>query len=392
MNILLFHQHFNTPENGGAIRSYYLATALARKGHRVTMITSCACPKGSTTVIDGVEIIYLAIPYNNRFTFFARVWSFLRFALVAARTGARFRHYDVCYAISVPLTIGLCARWMKWRYGIPYWFEVGDLWPDAPIELGYLRNRLVIRFLFALERSIYRNARGVVALSEPIRQAVKNKVPGSRVEVIPNMADTDFYTPTIRGSEAEEVFQTSGKFVVSYIGALGVANGLDYLIQCASAAQDAKLPIKFLVCGDGAMLESLRESSRQRNLLNIQFTGLLNRDNVREVMSVTDAVLVSYLPAPILETGCPNKYFDGLAAGKLIVVNFGGWIRNEVEEKRCGFYGSPIDPSDFVRNVRPYMEDPLLLKQTQQRARILAEESYARAEISARFAALFASS
>lgn len=392
MNILLFHQHFNTPESGGAIRSYYLATALARHGHRVTVITSCACPKGSTVRMEGMEVVYLAIPYDNRFTFAARIWSFIRFAVAAIRAAKPYRHYDLCYAISVPLTVGLCARWMKWRHGMPYWFEVGDLWPDAPIQLGYLRNPLINRVLFAFERSTYRKAKGVVALSEPIREAVQAKVPGCRVEWVPNMADCDFYSPSTRGTDAEAKYQTGGMFVLSYIGALGVANGLEYFVDCAAAASKSNLPMRFMVCGDGAMLDELKRRAALNGLSNITFTGLLNREAVRDVLRITDAVMISYRPAAILETGCPNKYFDGLAAGKLIVVNFGGWIRKELEENRCGFYANPDDPMTLLKGIEPYFQDRTKLEDAQGRARSLGVARYSRSEISDRFAALVAGS
>ncbi|MBL7852292.1 MAG: glycosyltransferase family 4 protein [Cyclobacteriaceae bacterium] len=392
MNILLIHQHFNTPESGGAIRSYYLASALVNKGHRVTVITSGACSQGRHDTVEGIEVVYLAIPYNNRFNFLARSLAFLRFAFAAVRAAAPYRHYDFCYAISVPLTVGWCAQWLKWRYGMPYWFEVGDLWPDAPIELGFIRNRLFKGFLRRAEASIYRGAFGVVALSEPIRRAVLGKVPGCRVELIPNMADCDFYTPQTKDPNLETRWGKAGNFVIAYIGALGMANGLHHLIACALAAQRSNLPVTLLVCGDGAMLDELKASVAHQELSNVVFTGFVNRDGVREIMKETDAVFVSYLPSPILETGCPNKYFDGLASGKLIIVNFGGWIRTETEQAGCGVFVDQSDPHAFVRQLEPFIRDPSRLAEAQRRARHLGEERYSRRQLGDDFAALFASS
>ncbi len=392
MNILLIHQHFNIPESGGAIRSYYLATALAHKGHRVTVITSCACNEGRHVEMEGIEIVYLPVPYNNRFSFIARSRAFVEFAFLAMRAAIPYRHYDVCYAISVPLTVGLCARWLKWRYRMPYWFEVGDLWPDAPIELGFIRNKFFIWLLRKFEKSIYREATGVVALSEPIRQAVLSKIPTCRVETIPNMADCDFYLPQAKDPKLEAQLGTEGSFVVAYIGALGMANGLHHFIACASEAQTKKLPVAFLVCGDGAMLEELKLETAKRELSNVTFTGFVNRDRVREILQVTDAVFVSYLPSPILETGCPNKYFDGLAAGKLILVNFGGWIRKEIEDAGCGAFIDQKDPGSFEHQLQPYLADRSRLNEAQHRARELGVQKYSRSQVSARFTSLFVAS
>lgn len=391
MNILLIHQHFNTPETGGAIRSYYLATALVSKGHRVAVITSCACSQGRRENVEGIDVTYLPIPYNNRFSFFARSIAFLRFALLAMRAAIPYRHYDFCYAISVPLTVGLTARWLKWRYGMPYWFEVGDLWPDAPIELGFIRNRIFIALLYRFERSTYRQATGVIALSEPIRHAILGKVPGCRVEIIPNMADCDFYAPHAKDPQVEQRFGLTGKFVVVYAGALGVANGLHHLLACAAEAQRFLLPVSILVCGDGAMLEQLKQETTKQNLSNVSFTGFLDRGGVKEILKAADAVFVSYLPAPILETGCPNKYFDGLASGKLIIVNFGGWIRTEIERTGCGVYIDQKNADSFVQQLLPMINDKSRLQEAQHKARQLGQQRYSRKQIGERFASLFES-
>jgi len=382
VNILLIHQHFNTPETGGPVRSWYLATALARKGHQVVVITASAGPYRKEVAIDGIRVIYLPISYNNRFSFNARAWAFARFAWSASRAASRFRQFDICYAISVPLTVGLCAMYLKWRYRIPYWFEVGDLWPDAPIELGYIRNPILKWATLFLERSIYRNAIGVVALSVPIMEAIKRKVPGLRLALVPNMADCDFYTP-------EQEPGNPGEFTISYSGALGAANGLGYLLDCAASCLRSRLPVKFVICGDGAMLDILKKRAEFNQLTNVSFAGFLNRDGVRDVLRRSQAVIVSYHPSPILETGCPNKYFDGLAAGKIIIVNFGGWVREEIESGRCGFYVDPRSPEHLVQKVKEVLASPEKQAGMQREARRIAEEKYTRRALSETFVRLF---
>ena len=113
----------------------------------------------------------------------------------AVRTASRHRDSDVCYAISTPLTTGLAARWIRKRYNLRYVFEVGDLWPDAPVQMGFVRNPLVKAALYRIERAIYRDSDSIVALSGPIRDAIRKKIPGKAIHLVPNMADTDFYRP-----------------------------------------------------------------------------------------------------------------------------------------------------------------------------------------------------
>lgn len=389
MKILIIHQHFNIPGIGGALRSYYLAKALCEKGHQVSVITSHKSKSDSTQQIEGIEVRYLAIPYDNRFSFYARTWAFLRFVFGVISLSSQYKTYHVTYGISAPLTVGLSTWWFKLRYRIPYIFEVGDLWPDAPIQLGFVRNWMLKRVLFWLEKAIYQRADSIVALSPMIHSAIGQKVRGKEIHFIPNMADCDFFAPENKSPDLERKFQTAGKLVVSYIGSLGVANGLKYLLDCAEASLQARMSIQFILCGDGAMLDELKRIVREKQLDNVTFVGFVNREGVKEVMNVTDAVFVCYKNVPILETGCPNKYFDGLASGKMIIINFGGWIRKEMEEQQCGFFVDPEQPADFVRRLTPLLTDLSLQTRYQRQARDLAEKKYSRKLLGESFSKLF---
>jgi glycosyltransferase involved in cell wall biosynthesis len=381
LKILILHQHFKTPQTGGAIRSWYLAKGLVDSGHKPVVITSHNEKTYLHTTIDGIEVHYLPVAYDNAFDYYKRSVSFLRFVLQSIRVAKGIQDIDCIYAISVPLTIAFVARWVSFRKKVPYYFEVGDLWPDAPIQMGFIRNPLMKSMLYSLERSAYNKAEGVIALSPPIKEAILKKARAAKVTMIPNMSDCEFYKPETKDPQVERKFGVTGKFVVSYIGATGLANGLDYLLECAKQCSKAGAPIHFIVCGTGALLERLKKNAVTLGLQNITFTGFVNRGGVRGIMNITDAVFVCYKDIPILETGSPNKYFDGLAAGKLIVINFGGWIRKEIEEHRCGVMISKTDPTDFARKIRVFTTDPDLLKQYQQASRELAEKKYDRRKL-----------
>lgn len=388
VKVVILHQHFRTPSGGGAIRSYYLAKALVAKGIRTVVITAHNVAGEKAEELEGISVHYLPVAYDNRFGFARRIISFSRFMIKAVYATARHRDADVCYAISTPLTTGWAARMIHRKYGVPYIFEVGDLWPDAPVDMGVIRNGLVKSFLYSIEKWIYESAAALVALSEPIREAILQKVSGKTVHVLPNMADTEFYKPQEKQTALERKFGVTGKFVVSYIGALGIANGLFYFLQCARASQDAGLSIHFIICGDGAMLEELTAYSEKLRLENLSFVPFQSREGVREVMNVTDANFICYKPVKILETGSPNKYFDGLAAGKLTVVNFGGWVKEEIERVGCGIYVDPEDPGDFVRKIERFLRDSAVLKKFQDAGRALAEEKYSRSKLGEIFAGL----
>jgi UDP-N-acetylglucosamine:LPS N-acetylglucosamine transferase len=120
VKVLILHQYFKTPQTGGALRSYYLAKALVARGITAVVITTHNDPEIRREIVEGIEVHYLPIPYDNRFGFFKRVSSFLKFVWSFVREAAKFRDDDVCYAFSTPLTIGLGAIWLKKRYKIPY--------------------------------------------------------------------------------------------------------------------------------------------------------------------------------------------------------------------------------------------------------------------------------
>ncbi|MBA4055058.1 MAG: hypothetical protein C0490_10125, partial [Marivirga sp.] len=162
VKILILHQHFNLPREGGALRSYFLAKALADHGHQPVVITSKGEKEYRVENVEGIEIHYLPIAYDNRFGFWKRGVSFLRYAWSATRLAGSIQNVEICYAISVPLTVGLAAEFIRFFRKVPYIFEVGDLWPEAPIQMGFVRNYFLKRALFAIERSIYKRAHSIV--------------------------------------------------------------------------------------------------------------------------------------------------------------------------------------------------------------------------------------
>ena len=390
MKVLILHQHFNTPKKGGAIRSYYLAKALVEKGIPVTVLTGHN-DKYKRENYEGIDIHYLSVPYDNRFGFGARSSSFLKYILAIIRKQKLIADVDICYAISTPLTVGLAALWLKKTKGIKYIFEVGDLWPDAPIQLGFISNPVFKWFLYKVESLIYKQSESVVALSTSIKAAVEKKVNRKQVHLIPNMADVDFYSPSVKNPQLEEKFQVKDKFVVSYIGALGFANGLDYFLGCARASQKAALPVHFILCGDGSMLENLKTSAKRLMLQNLTIVPFQTRDGVHDIMNVTDASFICYKSVPVLETGSPNKYFDGMAAGKLIVVNFAGWIKDEIERHNFGVHVDPNHPTDFVKKISPFISNSKQLAEWQVNARQHAISNYSRQILNDRFVSIFMS-
>lgn len=368
--IVIIHQYFKTPEDGGGIRSWYLAKGLVERGFEVKVISSWNKSEQQEIFIDGIKVVYLPVPYYNHFKFWRRIKSFTAFASKAYSIAKSLSDTtDLFYLITTPLSVPALGMLLK----KPYLVEVGDLWPDAPIELGYIRNPVLKSVLYNLERRIYKNAAGIIALSPSIENVIRLKLGAIKkpITTITNFADVEYF-----GLRREVKKDEIGVFRISYIGAMGRANGLNTLLNLAALAMEKVPKLSFVLMGEGAERELLMATAESLQLNNVEFKEHGSKRQAKELLESSDAVFVSYAPYSILNTGSPNKLFDGLAAGKLIILNFDGWMKELVETNDCGFGYNTEYPEEFFEKIESYMESPDFLAHSQRNARKLAEKKF----------------
>lgn len=374
MKIVYLHQYFNLPEQGGSLRSYYITKALVEAGHEVHMITTHNEPISKTVQQEGFTIHYLPIPYQNAFGFWQRVKAFFYFAQASYKQAQKLPTPDCVYATSTPLTVGLSAWWLKKYLKIPYIFEVRDLWPLVPIALGILRNPIGKWLARYMEKKIYQNATRIITLSPAMQAHVKAIVPQKDVLMIPNMADLP--TQTLPTQTLPE------KFVVAYLGTIGYANHLEYLVEIAREAQKQQLTsLEFWIVGKGARQTAIEKLAKEYELHNLRIFPHQGRQDIEKLMTQIQAMYSCFLDNTALTTTSPNKFFDALAYSKLCLVNTKGWLQDLVEHNQCGFYASPHDPQDFLDKLKPFLQDLTLLTQYQQNARKLAENQFSVADL-----------
>ena len=378
MKLIYIHQYFRTPQEGGPIRSYYLAKGLVDNGFRVDLITAHDKPTRETRSVDGIDVHYLPVSYDNAFGFRKRVLSYSRFMYEAAREAEKIKDADLCYATSTPLTIGLTAMRIKKRLKIPFYFEVRDLWPEAPLQMGVIKNPWLKSYAERLENRIYEQAEKIIALSPGIAEDIQRRQEGKDIRMIPNMSDVDFFRPEKKNPDIAMKFGIEDEFVVSYFGAIGRANHLEYLLDSASTSQNDKLPVQFFVVGNGSEKERLQQLTHARGLRNISFLPFMDKSRLRELLNITDAAYISFANKPVMGTNSPNKFFDALASGKLVITNTDGWVRDLSEKHECGIYTDPSRPWEFSENIRPFIDQQDRLRAYQQNARKLGEEQFSR--------------
>lgn len=372
--IIYIHQYFKTPKQGGAIRSYHIAKGMVDNGFHVDMITS-RNNAIEHKKIDGINVHYLLVKYANEYSFFKRLISFTRFIISAIAKGNEIKNADFIYATSTPLTVGLIALWMKWKKKIPYIFEVRDLWPEAPIQLQVLKSAPLKAIARKIEKLIYKNAAEIIALSPGIKEGVTTVYPQAKIHMIPNMADVKFI------QKKSSITHEKHDFTIGYFGSFGYANNINFILNIADACQKSNLDVQFKLAGEGAMKKSILSTIEERKLKNITILDYMNRDETRSALNTVDACITSFLNVRILETNSPNKFFDGLAAGKLSIVNTQGWLKNLVEENNCGFFIDPEKPDTFPGLIKPFLDDKKLLVSHQQNALNLAKEQFQKEDL-----------
>src|SRR5690606_1204549 len=378
MKILYIHQYFLTPQEPGGTRSYWIAQELIKNGHQVTMLTSSTKfqEEIKNVNIDGINVIYIKEDYDQNMSVARRLKAFVNFMYKASRIGVQQKNIDLVIATSTPLTIGVPALVIKWLKKTPYVFEVRDLWPEVPIQMGAFKNPLIINLLRWFEKTIYRNAEHVIALSPGMQDGVVKYIPKEKTSMIPNMAKMDEFWPREKNYELMRVLGLKNdSFKIIHFGSLGLANGAHTIIESAKLMKEV-CDVEFLFVGGGSTEKDLICEVDKHQLTNVKFLGKFPMKEVSEIVNFCDVSIVSFLDLPILYTNSPNKLFDSLSAGKPIIVNSAGWTKDMVEQHQCGFYVNPNNPEDLVERILYLKEHPKVVEEMGKQSRHLAETIY----------------
>lgn len=371
--------------NGGT-RSYEFAKRLVKKGHEVHIITSWRDGgRGHgwfKTNDDGINVYWLPVAYSNHMPFKTRVIAFFKFAFGAARMAVKIRA-DIIYATSTPLTVAIPAAWAKFKLGVPIVFEVRDLWPELPIAMGALRNPLTKLIAKRLERFAYFNSKAVVALSPGMKEGVvKTGYPRRKVAVIPNSSDMALF----------DVDQDFGKLfrlnrpwlsdspMLLYTGTFGVINGVSYLVELAGELLRIKSNVKILAIGDGAEFNLVVNRAKNLGVFEVNFfveQGIPKSEVISALNAATFASAL-FIDKPEMRANSANKFFDALAAGKPLFINYGGWMHNLVVDNNCGFAGWKMPLDQVAIEINEKSQNPEWLSMAGQNSKDLAYTKFDR--------------
>jgi glycosyltransferase involved in cell wall biosynthesis len=334
---------------------------------------------------DGIRILSVPGGYNDPYmgtglSGWRRMLGFYQFAQAASHAGKGVDRPDVVFATHTPLTVGLAGATLSGYFDVPFVFEVRDLWPEALMNVGALGNPIAIWWLRRMARRIYHKADHIVALSPGMKEGImRTGIEAERVTVIPNACDLDLFRPDLDGSASRARLGLGRRFAAIYFGAMGMANGLEYVVEAARIlAGRENNHVVFVLHGSGGKRAELESLAHRYGLQNVVFSDLVpDKEEVARIVAGCDVCLTIYRAAKE-HTWSPNKMFDALAAGKPVLVNVPGWLGETIEQNGCGRSLDPYRPEALADAMQELADQPELCRQMGRNAHALAERQFDR--------------
>lgn len=369
MKLLYVSQYFPPEMGAPAARAAELSRHWVRMGNEVTVLTGFPNhPTGVvppewrsrqnrlrySEVVDGVQVkrTWLwALPNRKAHE---RIRNYASFALSAAFTGLTLPKQDVIIATSPQLLCALAGWWVAWSMRRPFVFEVRDLWPESLAAVGAGGEGSVLhQTLGAIAGFLYRRADRVVVVTPAFKDHLVEHwhVPVEKISVVENGVETDLFRPDPKAEEIRKELHLEGRFLICYVGTMGMAHGLETLIAAAEEMQTVLPNATFLLIGEGAEKERIVELAAARGLTNIRFLSQQPRERIPAYVSAADLCLVMLKKTELFKTVVPTKLLEYMACARPVIVAVDGQSRLLVEEAHAGNFVPPEDSQALVRAI-----------------------------------------
>ena len=401
MNILLITEYFPPEIGAGSIRAFENSRRWVENGVNVTVITGFPdYPDGIiplkykgfkfyTEEIDGINVIRtFTIPAPNK-GFFRRVLSFFSFLFSSVIQGTwASGKQDILIATSPPFFVGIAGYLISRLKGIPFIFEIRDLWPESIIQLGQLKNKIIIKMLESGEKFLYKKSSHLITVANStVEVLIKKGVRKNKITVIKNGFNSKDIALKKINLDLKKELGLIEKFVVTYIGTIGLSHSIDTIIKAAKMLETQK-KINFLIIGDGAERDNVIKLTHLYNLSNVIFIKKINREEIADFYSISDILLVTLKNLPLFKKVIPSKIFEIMAFSKPILISVDGEARNIVEEAKAGIFINPEDPSDLKKNILILMENDILRQKLSSNGKIFVEKFYNRENLADNYLSL----
>ena len=368
MKILYVSQYFPPEMGAPAARVSELSRYWAQERHEVTVLTGF--PNHPTGVVpeqyrlkfrrgmvrektNGVNVVRTwLLPFPNRRTY-ERMLNYSSFSLSAAATGLFTERPDVVIASSPQLLVGLSGWWLARCKRARFIFEVRDLWPESLAAVGVgSADSLVYRLLARIARFLYRNSDHIVVVTPAFKEYLvqHSQIAPKKISVIENGVEADVFSPRTE-SQLRTELDADGKFVVSYIGTMGNAHGLQMLVEAAAQLQMSAPNILFVLVGEGAEKEQLVSLTRSSGLTNLRFVDPQSREKIPAYICASDACVVLLKKNEIFKTVIPSKMLEFMSCARPVILGVEGQARKILEEGRAGICVEPGNPLDLAEAI-----------------------------------------
>jgi glycosyltransferase involved in cell wall biosynthesis len=370
VKILYVSQYFPPEMGAPAARAVELARHWVRAGHDVTVLTGF--PNHPTGVvpaewrprlhnlvyrenIEGIRVVRTwLLPLPNRKAH-ERMLNYGSFCVSAAWRGMEIPRPDVVIATSPQLLVGLAGWWISFWKRTPFVFEVRDLWPESLSAVGMgSEDSLLHRVLGKIAGFLYRKSSRIVVVTPAFKTHLLKHwhLPGKKISIIENGVESWLFSPDRCDPELKAQLGLSNKLVVGYIGTMGLAHGLDTLIDAASILQRVDPRVAFLLVGEGADKERIRATVRSRGLGNVCFVDQQPREAIPAFICVSDACLVLLKKTELFKTVIPTKMLEFMSCARPVILGVDGQARQILEEARAGVVIEPENTAALVEAIK----------------------------------------
>lgn len=397
MRILFITENFPPETNASATRVYERALHWVRWGHEVTVITGFPnFPEGKlhegyrqgwrkVEQMDGITVIRMPTYIAANEGFARRILDFVSFMITGTLAGWSVKRPDVVAATSPQFFVAVAGWMVALGRGRPYVLEISDLWPKAILATDVMKPGLAIRLLEKLELFLYRRARRVVLLTSAFKDDVVGRgIPAEKLDVIRNGVELNLYAPRPRDAAIAEELDLRDRFVVGYIGTLGLSHDLANVLRAAELTRDDP-GIVYLFVGAGADRAPLMQQAAEQGLTNVRFVPRQPKGAMPAYWSQCDLALVHLVNAPAMRDVIPSKIFEAWAMGlPVLLVSPDGEASDLVAEEAAGVHVQAGDPAALAQAVRALKADPDQRRRLSQAA-LTAAPRYTREEQARRF-------
>jgi len=402
MRILLIHQYFLEEDDPGGSRFNEMTRYWSEKGNQITVLCGMVHYSGQhkrpeykgkfvvSKKHGQVDVLRCHVSESYNVSFLGRLWGYFSFVFSSLCAGLFYtrQKFDLILVTSPPLFVGITAYLLSRFKRIPYLFEVRDLWPESAIDTGVLRNKFIIWISFRLEQFIYKKAKRINVLTPAFRTNLidKKQIPAEKIIFIPNAADFSLSDELLQQFERDAFRNEQGihdKFVITYVGAHGVANHLEQILDAAELLRET--PVLFQLIGDGMQKNYLKKEVKTRNLPNIRFVDPVPKKEVFKYIMASEMGASVLKKVDAFKTIYSNKTFDYMACRIPVLLLIDGVSRELVEEADCGLYAEPENPAEIAEKIRFCMDNPEKIKEQGNNGYHYAKEHFDRLILASRY-------